>query len=186
MLVHTNENIARANKMVEGLADEFGFYYIDANDGLKDENGNLIPKIKLSDNTEKITNPGSKKIYRIYDKQFHKIRADLICLEDEEYDPGQDLIIFDPKETWKKTKLKGGTYEMRQLLVPVFLNGDCVYESPSVMEIRDVCTMEKETLWDETKRFVNPHEMYVDLSDRLYQIRTDLLEEMSLKQLEDL
>ena len=75
---------------------------------------------------------------------------------------------------------------MRQLLVPVFLNGDCVYESPSVMEIRDVCTMEKETLWDETKRFVNPHEMYVDLSDRLYQIRTDLLEEMSLKQLEDL
>ena len=152
---------------------------------IEDENGRLIPKIKLSDNTEKITNPGNKKIYRIYDRQFHKIRADLICLEDEEYDPSQDLILFDPKETWKKTKLKGGTYEMRQLLVPVFLGGECVYESPSVMEIRDICTMEKESLWDETKRFVNPHEMYVDLSDRLFQIRSELLEEMSRKQLQD-
>ncbi len=152
---------------------------------IEDENGRLIPKIKLSDNTEKITNPGNKKIYRIYDRQFHKIRADLICLEDEEYDPSRDLILFDPKETWKKTKLKGGTYEMRQLLVPVFLGGECVYESPSVMEIRDICTMEKESLWDETKRFVNPHEMYVDLSDRLFQIRSELLEEMSRKQLQD-
>ncbi len=151
---------------------------------IEDNSGNLIPKIKLSDNTEKITNPGNKKVYRIYDKQFHKIRADLICLEDEEYDSEKDLIIFDPKETWKKTKLKGGTYEMRSLLVPVFINGECVYESPSVMEMRDVCTKEKESLWDETKRFVNPHEMYVDLSDRLFQIRSELLEEMSMKQLE--
>lgn len=152
---------------------------------IEDMNGNLIPKIKLSDNTEKITNPGNKKVYRIYDKQFHKIRADLICLEDEEYDPSEDLIIFDPKETWKKTKLKGGTYEMRELLLPIFRNGECVYESPSVMEMRDVCTKEKESLWDETKRFVNPHEMYVDLSDRLFQIRSELLEEMSLKQLQE-
>ncbi len=152
---------------------------------IQDENGNMIPKIKLSDNTEKITNPGNKKIYRIYDKQFHKIRADLICLEEEEYDESQDLIIFDPKETWKKTKLKGGTYEMRSLLQPVFIDGKCVYESPSVMEMRDVCTKEKESLWDETKRFVNPHEMYVDLSDRLFKIRSELLEEMSMKQLQD-
>ncbi len=152
---------------------------------IEDENGNLIPKIKLSDNTEKITNPGSKKIYRIYDKQFHKIRADLICLDEEEYDPSQDLILFDPKETWKKTKLKGGTYEMRSLLEPIFIGGECVYESPSVMEMRDICTKEKESLWDETKRFVNPHEMYVDLSDRLFKIRTELLEEMSMKQLQD-
>lgn len=151
---------------------------------IEDEQGNLTPKIKLSDNTEKITNPGSKKIYRIYDLDFHKIRADLICLEDETFDPADDLILTDPIETWKKTKLKGGTYEMRELLQPIFLNGDCVYESPSVMEMRDVCTKEKETLWDETKRFVNPHEMYVDLSDRLLRLRNALLEEMSLKQLD--
>lgn len=150
---------------------------------LEDENGKLVPKIKLSDNTEKITNPGNKKIYRIYDKEFHKVRADLICLVDEEYDPANDLILTDPKETWKKTKLKGGTYDMRELLQPIFLNGECVYESPSVMEMRDVCTKEKESLWDETKRFVNPHEMYVDLSDKLFKLKADLLEEMSMKQL---
>ena len=153
---------------------------------IEDENGSLIPKIKLSDNTEKITNPGNKKIYRIYDREFHKIRADLICLDDEEFDPAQDLILTDPKETWKKTKLKGGTYDMRPLLQPIFLGGECVYTSPSVMEMRDVCTKEKESLWDETKRFVNPHEMYVDLSDRLYKIKSELLEEMSMKQLQEL
>ena len=74
---------------------------------------------------------------------------------------------------------------MRELLQPVFLGGECVYTSPSVMEIRDICTKEKESLWDETKRFVNPHEMYVDLSDRLFRIKTDLLEEMGLRQIED-
>ena len=153
---------------------------------LEDENGNLVPKIKLSDNTEKITNPGNKKIYRIYDKDFHKIRADLICLVDEEFDPANDLILTDPKETWKKTKLKGGTYDMRELLQPIFLNGECVYESPTVMEMRDVCTKEKESLWDETKRFVNPHEMYVDLSDKLFKLKSELLEEMSMKQLMEL
>ena len=150
---------------------------------LEDENGNLVPKIKLSDNTEKITNPGNKKIIRIYDRDFHKIRADMICLDEEVFDPADDLILTDPKETWKKTKLKGGTYEMRELLIPVFKNGECVYESPTVMEMRDVCTKEKESLWDETKRFVNPHSMYVDLSDKLFKLKSDLLEEMSMKQL---
>ena len=153
---------------------------------IEDESGCLIPKIKLSDNTAKITNPGNKKIYRVYDSQFHKIRADLICLEEEEFHEDQDLILFDPMETWKKTKLKAGTYELRELLVPVFRDGESVYESPSVMEIRDVCTREKESLWDESKRFVNPHEMYVDLSDRLYRIRAELLEEMSMKQLQEM
>lgn len=152
---------------------------------VEDENGSMIPKIKLSENTEKITNPGNKTVFRIYDKEYHKIRADLICLVDEKFDPSRDLIIFDPKETWKKTKLRAGTYEMRELLAPVFINGECVYHSPSVMEMRDICTKEKDTLWDETKRFVNPHEMYVDLSDRLFKIKNDLLEEMSLKALED-
>ena len=143
------------------------------------ETGEFIPKIKLSENTEKVTNPGNKKILRIYDKETGKIRADLICLEDEEYDESQDMIIFDPIETWKKTKIKAGTYTLRELLVPIFKNGECVYTSPSVMEIRDYCTREKETLWEETKRFANPHKVYVDLSDKLFKIKSELLEQMS-------
>ena len=130
-----------------------------------------------------MTNPGNKTIYRIYDKKSGKIRADLICLADEIFDESRDMILFDPIETWKKTKLKGGTYTLRELLVPVFLKGGCVYTSPSVMEIRDICTREKETLWDESKRLVNPQKVYVDLSDRLYRTKAELLEEMSLKTL---
>jgi nicotinate phosphoribosyltransferase len=140
--------------------------------------GEFIPKIKLSENTEKITNPGNKKILRIYDNESGKIRADLICLADEAFDETQDMIIFDPMETWKKTKIKAGTYTLREMLVPVFLKGECVYTSPSVMEIRDYCTREKDTLWEETKRFTNPHEVYVDLSDKLFRIKSDLLEQM--------
>ena len=93
------------------------------------------------------------------------------------------MIIFDPLETWKKTKIKAGTYTLREMLVPIFLNGECVYTSPSVMEIRDYCTKEKETLWDETKRFANPHKVYVDLSDKLFKIKSDLLEQMGRKSL---
>ena len=143
----------------------------------------FIPKIKLSENTEKITNPGNKKILRIYDKESGKIRADLICLADEEYDEEKDLIIFDPLETWKKTKIKGGTYTLREMLVPVFQKGECVYTSPSVMEIRDYCTREKDTLWEETKRFANPHKVYVDLSDKLFKIKSELLEQMGRESL---
>ena len=145
---------------------------------LDEKTGAFIPKIKLSENTEKITNPGNKKILRIYDKKTGKIRADLICLVEEEFDLEQDMIIFDQLETWKKTKIKGGTYTLREMLVPVFLKGECVYTSPSVMEIRDICMKEKDTLWDETKRLANPHTVYVDLSDRLYQIKSELLEQM--------
>lgn len=143
-----------------------------------------VPKIKLSENTEKITNPGNKTIYRIYDKETGKIRADLICLADETFDESQDMIIFDPIETWKKTKIHGGTYSLRELLQPIFIKGECVYQSPSVMEIRDYCTKEKATLWDETMRLVNPHEVYVDLSDKLYKIKSELLEKVALEGLE--
>ena len=144
------------------------------------KNGEFIPKIKLSENSEKITNPGNKKIYRIYDNKTKKIRADLICLADEEYNENDDLTIFDPVETWKKTHLKGGTYTLRELLVPVFIKGQCVYEDPATtMEIRERCQKELDTLWDETRRLVNPHEVYVDLSDKLYKIKTELLEEMA-------
>ena len=151
---------------------------------IENEAGEFVPKIKLSENTEKITNPGNKTIYRIYSKQHHKIRADLICLADETFDPAQDLVIFDPIETWKKTKLKGGTYVMRELLEPIFVGGECVYTSPSVMEIQQICKEEKATLWDETMRFYNPHEMYVDLSDKLFKIKSELLEEMGKQAIE--
>lgn len=151
---------------------------------IRDEKtGTFIPKIKLSENTEKITNPGNKTIYRIYGKNSGKIRADLICLADETFDSSKDMIIFDPLATWKKTKIHANTYTLRELLVPVFSKGECVYESPSVMEMRSYCQQELETLWDETRRFVNPQEVYVDLSDKLYQIKSRLLEQMSLEAL---
>lgn len=145
-----------------------------------EETGEFIPKIKLSENTEKITNPGNKTIFRIYDKETGKIRADLIALVGEVFDDSKDMIIFDPLETWKKTKIHGGTYVLKELLVPVFEKGTCVYNSPSVMEIQAFCRQEMDTIWDETKRFVNPHEVYVDLSDKLYKIKAELLEKMSM------
>ena len=154
-----------------------GVYKLAAIKNKEDED--FIPKIKLSENVEKVTNPGNKTIFRIYDKATGKIRADLICLADEVFDPEKDMIIFDPMATWKKTKIEGGTYTLRELLVPVFKKGECVYTSPSVMEIRDICQKEKQTLWGETLRLVNPQEVYLDLSDKLYKIKSDLLEEMS-------
>jgi nicotinate phosphoribosyltransferase len=144
----------------------------------------FVPKIKLSENTEKITNPGNKTIYRIYDKATGKIRADLICMVNETFDESKDMIIFDPIETWKKTKIKGGTYTLRELLVPVFQKGLCVYTSPSVMEMQAICKKEQETLWPETRRLVNPQKVYVDLSDKLYKVKSQLLEEMSMKALD--
>ena len=144
---------------------------------IKDKNtGKFIPKIKLSENEEKITNPGNKTIYRIYSKDSHKVIADLICLVDESYDTDKSLLLFDPIATWKKTMLAPGTYTMRELLVPIFQNGECVYESPSVMEIREYCKQEKETLWDEAKRLRNPHEVHVDLSNELWHMKTQLLD----------
>ena len=137
--------------------------------------GKFIPKIKLSENTEKVTNPGNKTIQRIYDKETGKIIADLICLVDEEFDEKNSLLLFDPIETWKKTHLAPGTYTMRELLVPIFKNGECVYESPKVMDIREYCKKEQETLWDESRRLVNPHEIHVDLSNELWHMKAQLL-----------
>ena len=148
---------------------------------IQDEHGNFIPKIKLSENIEKITNPGNKTVFRIYEKADHKIKADLICLADEVFDESRDLTIFDPLETWKRTKLKAGTYELRELLVSVFRKGECVYTSPSVMELRDICSKELDTLWEEHRRLINPSQMYVDLSDKLYDIKKNLLHQMSME-----
>jgi nicotinate phosphoribosyltransferase len=144
---------------------------------IQQEDGTFLSKIKLSENTEKITNPGNKTIYRVYDKETGKLRADLISFADETFDESQDLRLFDPVEPWKKTKLPGGSYTMQEILLPVFVNGQCVYESPSVMEIAAYCKQQKETLWDETKRLFNPHKVYVDLSQKLYDEKQKLLNE---------
>ena len=141
-----------------------------------DENGVFTPKIKVSENVEKVTNPGNKTVFRLYDKTTGKIKADLIALADEQFDPDKTLMIFDPLATWKKTWLEGGTYTIRELLVPIFINGECVYKSPSVMEIRDYCTSELDTLWDESRRLVNPQEVYVDLSQKLWNLKNELLD----------
>lgn len=148
---------------------------------IMDKDGTFIPKIKLSENSEKITNPGNKKIYRVYEKETGKIKADLICLEEETFSEEESLLLFDPLEPWKKTKLAAGTFTLRELLVQVFDKGRCCYESPKVMDIRSYCEKEKETLWEETKRFVNPHKVYVDLSQKLYDTKIKLLDEMSEK-----
>ena len=140
------------------------------------KNGKFIPKIKLSENQWKITNPGNKTIYRVYEKETGKIKADLIALVGEKYNEENPLLLFDPMSTWKKTLLKPGTYTMKEILVPIFIEGNCVYESPSVMEIRDFCQSELDTLWDETRRLINPHDMYVDLSNELYHMKQSLLD----------
>lgn len=146
---------------------------------IKDDNGKYIPKIKLSENSAKVTNPGNKTVYRIYEKDTGKLKADLICLADEVYTENDFILLFDPSEPWKKTKMKAGTFTIKELLVPIFKNGQCVYTSPSVMEIRDYCLKDQNTLWDETRRFANPHEVYVDLSSKLYDIKISLLDQMS-------
>ena len=146
---------------------------------IQDKNGDFVPKIKLSENSEKITNPGNKKIYRVYEKETGKVKADLICLAEEEYREEDELLLFDPQEPWKKTRLAGGSYRLRPLMEHIFEKGKCLYTSPKVMEIRAYCRRELDTLWDETKRLVNPNQVYVDLSQKLYDTKIRLLEEMS-------
>ena len=148
---------------------------------IMNENGDFIPKIKLSENSEKITNPGNKTVYRIYEKETGKIKADLICLVGETFNENTPLLLFVPTEPWKKTKLAPGTYTLREIMVPIFQNGTCCYASPKVMDIRTYCQNEQNTLWDETRRFANPHKVYIDLSQKLYDIKIELLDQMSKK-----
>ena len=144
--------------------------------------GKFVSKIKLSENAEKITNPGNKSIQRIYQKNTGKIIADLICLTDEKFDSRNSLLLFDPIETWKKTHLAPGSYTLRQLLVPVFKEGACVYHSPKVMEIQEYCKKELDTLWDESRRLINPHEVHVDLSNELWHLKNQLLDSYHFKE----
>lgn len=137
--------------------------------------GTLVPKIKVSDNPVKITNPGMKTVWRIYGKTSGKALADLIALEDDTFDTEKPLTIFDPTETWKRMTLRD--YTMRKLLVPIFREGRQVYAAPSLMDIQHYCESELDTFWEEYKRLVKPHTYKVDLSDRLYDLKKKLLNE---------
>jgi len=133
------------------------------------------PKIKLSEDPIKVTNPGVKKIYRLYDAATGKMKADLITLEDEIVTNDQDLTIFDPLATWKRMTLKAGTFTVRELLEPVFKNGKCVYPDYTVTEIQQYARKEQDTLWEEHKRLVRPQLMPVDLSQRLYELKESMI-----------
>ena len=139
----------------------------------KEKDGEIIPKIKISENPEKITNPHFKKVYRIYDNESGIAIADLMCVHDEVIDTSAPLEIFDPVETWKRKVCEN--YTLKELLVPIFEDGVCVYESPSLEKIRDYCKEQVMRLWDEVKRFENPHRYYVDLSEKLWNIKNALL-----------
>lgn len=141
----------------------------------KEGEAEFTAKIKISENPAKITNPGNKTVYRIIDKETRKLKADLITLAEEVYDTSEDLEIFHPIDTWKRSTIPGGSYEMKEILVPVFKKGQCVYESPKTMDIRAFCQEELSLLWDETRRLVNPQEVFVDLSRPLYDLKMNLL-----------
>lgn len=141
----------------------------------KEGEDTFTAKIKISENPAKITNPGNKTVFRIIDKETRKLKADLIALADETYDTSKDLEIFHPIDTWKRSTIEGGTYVMEEILVPVFKKGQCVYESPKTMDIRTFCQKELALLWDESRRLVNPQEVYVDLSKPLYDLKMNLL-----------
>lgn len=142
---------------------------------VEQEDGSIVPKIKVSENTSKITNPHFKKIYRLFDKESGKAIADLLCVYDEEIDGTKPLEIFDPVATWKKKTLTD--YTARELLVPIFKGGQRVYELPSIERIQAYCREQTELLWDEVRRFENPHNYYVDLSPKLWHIKRELLEQ---------
>lgn len=139
----------------------------------EDEAGNIIPKIKISENVGKITTPHFKKIYRLRGKDTGKAEADLICLHDEVIDDSKPLEIFDPEHVWKRKTMENYTAE--ELLVPIFKTGELVYELPSLEEIRNHRAKEIEGMWEEVRRFTNPHNYYVDLSEKLWNIKNDML-----------
>ncbi len=141
------------------------------------QDGQYEPKIKLSNNPVKVTNPGNKKILRVYNKDSGKIIADLITLIDETYDEADNLLLFSPDAPWKKTLLTGGTYTLREILQPIYINGKQVYHSPKTMEIKMYCNQELSTLWDESRRLVNPQPVYVDLSEKLYALKQKMMME---------
>ena len=149
-----------------------GVYKLSA---VEDDQGNIIPKIKISENPAKITNPHFKKVYRLFENSTGKAIADLICVHDEVIDPAKPLELFDPEVTWKRKTITDFT--VRELLVPIFLRGELVYQQPGIEEMRSWCAGQIATLWDEVTRFENPHNYYVDLSQKLWDIKQTLLKQ---------
>ncbi len=141
------------------------------------DNGAYKPKIKLSDNPIKVTNPGNKRLLRLYNKRTGKIKADLIVLEHEVYDDSENLTIFDPLAPWKKMLLEANTYTIRELLIPIYIEGKQVYKLPTTAEIKEHCDEELTTLWDESRRLINPQPVHVDLSKELYELKQKMMRE---------
>ena len=144
---------------------------------IEHEDGTVEPKIKISENVGKITNPHYKKLYRFFGKDTGKAIADYLCVHDEVVDDSQDIEIFDPEATWKTKRVYN--YEAKELQVPIFKNGELVYRCPSLEQVRQYCMEQVDTLWDEVKRFDNPHTYYVDLSQKLWDIKYSLLKQNS-------
>ena len=142
-----------------------------------EKNGQVIPKIKISENVGKITNPHFKKLYRFYGNDTGKAIADYLCVYDETVDDSKDITIFDPEATWKRKRVYN--YTARPLQETIFKDGQLVYQLPTLQEIQDYCKKEVDALWDEVKRFDNPHTYYVDLSQKLWDIKYQLLRENS-------
>ena len=140
---------------------------------VENDKGEIIPKIKCSENVEKITIPHFKKVYRLYNRDNGKAIADYMTVHDEVVDENEPLMLFDPYATWKTKNVCN--FEARELLVPVFLNGKKVYQSPALKDIQAYCKQQVNTLWDEIKRFDNPQTYYVDLSQKLWDIQQELL-----------
>lgn len=148
---------------------------------VENADGSILPKIKISENVTKITNPGFKRVYRFYEKETGKAHADYICLHDETVNDMEDITIRDPNATWKQLTLKGGTFVAKELLVPIFRGGKQVYQNPSLSEIKQYCAKQVDTLWPEVTRFDNPHKYYVDLSDTLLSLRNTMITEKKTK-----
>ncbi|MGM9683098.1 MAG: nicotinate phosphoribosyltransferase [Eubacteriales bacterium] len=142
---------------------------------VEDENGNIIPKIKISENVGKITTPHFKKVYRLRNRENNKAEADLICVHDEVIDDSKPIEIFDPEYTWKRKVMDN--YTATELLKPIFRSGELVYDIPALDEIRSHCAEEINGMWDEVRRFNNPHNYYVDLSQKLWDIKHEMLSE---------
>jgi len=143
-----------------------------------EEDGKIVPKIKISENPAKITIPDFKQIYRLYDNESGMAIADVLTLHNEVIDDSEPYVIFDPIHTWKRKTVTNFT--ARKLLVKIFDKGNPVYEAPPLDKVRKYCAEQLDTIWDEVKRFENPHAYYVDLSQDLWNVKNSLLEKYSL------
>ena len=141
----------------------------------ENENGEIVPKIKISENVSKITTPCFKQVYRLYSRDTMSAMTDVVTMHDETIDSSKPYVLFDPEHTWKHKTVKN--FYARPLLKQIFKHGECVYDLPDIEVLREYCKMEVDGLWEEVKRFENPHSYYVDLSEKLWKIKHNMLEE---------